>query len=622
MQHAGTPPASGPVFHDEKPSVAIFVWATIALLLAAGLGYALYERLDDGGSVEAFHDAPEFVLSSAHNVVSQVIDNEALRGFHYQVAYMDTGTPLDGVRVNVPPDILPDGATMEVGYTQDDAVPEGMRVVSPQIHIGVDDVTEFEGHIQVTIPVADDADADRVVPVAFDPDTGTWDTAGAVYYDVDFLGGLMVEIIEPSIIGLVEIPADPGPFDTGFVVDRNGWGIDNDGIYLDPGGDGIGMASWAKWLFQRSTVPLANGYSAETEDLLASRVHLAQSETWADWTDDRGLQDEASMGLRIAGLLQTTQFPQIMLYGTDHVEGVVLATAYDGTRFTVYDPDEPGTPQYVPFDPSSGFGSYRGHDSFGYTGLSALSGRATLAAFQEGALDSRLASDALTLTEPLPGQAVDDGLITVAGTVSGDLAALADEAVIYAGSTRFTTPINGGSFSTSISVDQVGRVPLMVLAGPSPADQSPDSAAAKLSVERQAGVVLLVTLTWDQPGTDVDLYVTEPDGETKYYANKIGADGGIIDQDITSGYGPEHYTLDPSQGHSVDAGTYTFRVHYYAAHGGPSYASGTLTWVDYTDPLRPEQHQRSFYIGEASAAHASPGDWDHPSWTTVGTVTL
>jgi uncharacterized protein YfaP (DUF2135 family) len=54
---------------------------------------------------------------------------------------------------------------------------------------------------------------------------------------------------------------------------------------------------------------------------------------------------------------------------------------------------------------------------------------------------------------------------------------------------------------------------------------------------------LRITLTWDTPATDVDLWVTGPDGEKVFYSQRQGALGGTLDTDVTTGYGPETFTL-------------------------------------------------------------------------------
>jgi uncharacterized protein YfaP (DUF2135 family) len=68
---------------------------------------------------------------------------------------------------------------------------------------------------------------------------------------------------------------------------------------------------------------------------------------------------------------------------------------------------------------------------------------------------------------------------------------------------------------------------------------------------------LRVTLTWDTP-TDVDLWVTGPDGEKVFYQHRNGAQGGTLDIDVTTGYGPETYTQARAA-----RGTYRVQAHYY-----------------------------------------------------------
>ena len=84
-----------------------------------------------------------------------------------------------------------------------------------------------------------------------------------------------------------------------------------------------------------------------------------------------------------------------------------------------------------------------------------------------------------------------------------------------------------------------------------------------------ASNVIYVTLTWDaQP--DVDLYVTDPTGSTSYWSELVTPDGGLLDIDDTTGYGPEHWTLTTDN--VVRWGEpYTIRLHYYYGDGPTSY---------------------------------------------------
>ena len=54
---------------------------------------------------------------------------------------------------------------------------------------------------------------------------------------------------------------------------------------------------------------------------------------------------------------------------------------------------------------------------------------------------------------------------------------------------------------------------------------------------------LRVVLTWDADNTDIDLYVTDPDGEKAYYGHRLTYQGGRMSLDFTGGYGPEEFSL-------------------------------------------------------------------------------
>jgi tetratricopeptide (TPR) repeat protein len=54
---------------------------------------------------------------------------------------------------------------------------------------------------------------------------------------------------------------------------------------------------------------------------------------------------------------------------------------------------------------------------------------------------------------------------------------------------------------------------------------------------------LRVVLSWDADNTDIDLWVTDPNGEKAYYGNRLTYQGGRMSQDFTGGYGPEEFSL-------------------------------------------------------------------------------
>ncbi|MDY0151705.1 MAG: PKD domain-containing protein [Candidatus Cloacimonas sp.] len=80
---------------------------------------------------------------------------------------------------------------------------------------------------------------------------------------------------------------------------------------------------------------------------------------------------------------------------------------------------------------------------------------------------------------------------------------------------------------------------------------------------------LRTTLTWNTDGTDVDFWITDPNGEKCYYNNSTTASGLMLDVDDTNGYGPENITSA-----NIIPGNYLVQVHYYSDHD-PDNAIGT-----------------------------------------------
>jgi hypothetical protein len=70
---------------------------------------------------------------------------------------------------------------------------------------------------------------------------------------------------------------------------------------------------------------------------------------------------------------------------------------------------------------------------------------------------------------------------------------------------------------------------------------------------------LQVEVMWDSNYTDVDLHVIEPGGEEVFYNHQNSANHGWLHADVTTGFGPETYTIP-----RMAAGPYQIALHYYA----------------------------------------------------------
>ncbi len=89
-----------------------------------------------------------------------------------------------------------------------------------------------------------------------------------------------------------------------------------------------------------------------------------------------------------------------------------------------------------------------------------------------------------------------------------------------------------------------------------------------------------VLIDWNHNDTDIDLWVTDPNGEKCYYSNKKSKIGGLMSDDMTEGFGPEQFVLK-----KVIKGNYKINVKYYASDqqkiSGPTFLKIT-TFKNYS----------------------------------------
>lgn len=67
-----------------------------------------------------------------------------------------------------------------------------------------------------------------------------------------------------------------------------------------------------------------------------------------------------------------------------------------------------------------------------------------------------------------------------------------------------------------------------------------------------------VVLNWDADNCDMDLWLSDPNDEKCYYANRLTYQGGRMSADFTRGYGPEEYLIRKAK-----SGTYKIELNYY-----------------------------------------------------------
>jgi hypothetical protein len=89
---------------------------------------------------------------------------------------------------------------------------------------------------------------------------------------------------------------------------------------------------------------------------------------------------------------------------------------------------------------------------------------------------------------------------------------------------------------------------------------------------------LRFVLTWETDANDVDFHIRDARGGHAYYAKRTLASGGELYADVTTGYGPECFTIRPAA--SGGAGPYRLQAHYYS-RGPMGYGMGKLQVIEH-----------------------------------------
>lgn len=103
---------------------------------------------------------------------------------------------------------------------------------------------------------------------------------------------------------------------------------------------------------------------------------------------------------------------------------------------------------------------------------------------------------------------------------------------------------------------------------------------------------LRIVLSWDTNGTDLDLHVVAPDGQHSWYGNRAVDNGGALDIDVTTGYGPEIYANPTPPG-----GVYHVFVNYFGSGADEARSPITVAQIAVvTGEGTPAETQRVFRV--------------------------
>jgi uncharacterized protein YfaP (DUF2135 family) len=184
---------------------------------------------------------------------------------------------------------------------------------------------------------------------------------------------------------------------------------------------------------------------------------------------------------------------------------------------------------------------------------------------------------------------VTERVLTITGRVANPQLNSANLIIDGESDQAYSVELNNGNFSQQIVISgsaapEQHSVELMATSGSLTAT---DTATFTSQVPPTA---LRVTLTWDTGDTDVDLWVTDPNGEKCYYANSTTASGLTLDFDDTNGFGPENITTT-----NIIPGDYFVQVHYYSDHDSENAIGSNAATVIRLNEGSPDEVVTNYY---------------------------
>ncbi len=116
---------------------------------------------------------------------------------------------------------------------------------------------------------------------------------------------------------------------------------------------------------------------------------------------------------------------------------------------------------------------------------------------------------------------------------------------------------------------------------------------------------------WETDANDVDFHIRDGQGGHAYYATRELPSGGRLYADVTTGYGPECFTIEGVP----TAYPYRFNAHYYS-RGPMGYGMGTLQIIEHDGDGNLRFHDRPYLImkdrAEVQLGELSASLFDRP----------
>ncbi len=558
-----------------------------------------------------------------------------------------------GIKVDFPAGALSQATTVSVGYNTGTMTPNEGTYAGVAFTLDTGNVKHFDQPVSITVPYTDTAS----VPAPFYIDPANHlqpmqlidvDTTAKTFTFQTFHASWYTWILS-LIVGTAYAPGPGDLINSGFVPGDDGFQIVNYGSDYNREGECFGMTSFASWYFQNAKANEGKFYpkymsqfgtdsfsrAITGQNIIATRAFTSITQQWTTYysnivASQRAMSQEMRYALMRTDLKNSGP---VLIYlahsnGTSGAHSVLAYKLFnlDGS-ISIYDPNYPGQVNTITYNANTKtFNPYAGYDVITEDAQGSLSLTEPYQNILEDADANFHGSKTaqISITSPTNGATVTDRTVQLQGTInSGQV--LVNKLTVLVGSTQYMVNIGtDGSFTIPINLER-GANHLTFKTEGNDANGQPISAPNNMSATdfvinlNASQSEMLVTLTWDTNDTDLDTYVTDPTGDTSWFQHKVTADGGTLDYDVTTGYGPEHWTLLTTNTIRYNS-PYIVRVHYYSDHGhGPT--NYTVTIKLYEGTSREQDYSYRGNLSANNPSNAAPGSTG-PDWVDVSNVVL
>jgi uncharacterized protein YfaP (DUF2135 family) len=558
------------------------------------------------------------------------------------------GTALDGAKITFPTGALSANASVKVSLNRGTVTPVAGTFSGAAVDLNITGAsTTFSQPVSITLRNTGPA---NTVPVPYFVDSGGKLRPGQLIAVDRQAGTFTFQTFHASLytwlFGSTAAPIDP--VSTAFTPANDGFQVVNYGSTVRREGECFGMTAFALWYFlnQRSLGAFYPRYMTVVgtdsssqplrgQNVIATRAFTSIAQKWTSYTPEVVRQQRLTAADRFGSIrnaIANTAAPVLIyLYHSDGSADAhsVLAYAIDATgKISIYDPNVPNTVKTAQYSTaSSSFSPYcndKCYDGIVYNGDGSLILNEPYSNILADAQNNFNNSGGATIdiNSHTNGQAVTSRFATLAGVVhSGQVLV-----------TRLTVLVNSAEYSSEVSTSGAYSIPVALVDGVNYIHFRTEGKDANSNLRTTSNnydtqdftlravvpsSVILMTLTWDKDDTDLDTYVIDPNGDYSAYYHKLTADGGELDRDVISGYGPEHWTLTNTD--TIRYGQpYKFRVHYYSDHGnGPT--NYTVTIELYNGTARQTTYSYSGALSAHSTGNDGPVDIG-ADWANIATI--